>query len=120
MYEVFEQLLQKHNVSAYKVSKATGISQATLSDWKRGISTPKIDKLQKIADFFGVSLDYLRTGEQKEKQPSDTPSISDDALKAAFYRDYSDKLSSSEVDELWEDAKEYAQFKARQRMNKKD
>ena len=39
MYSIFEQLLQKNGVSAYKVSKDTGISQVTLSNWKNGIST---------------------------------------------------------------------------------
>lgn len=66
MYEYFENLLQKYGVTPYKVSKETGVSQSTLSDWKRGISTPKRDKLQKIADYFGVSLDYLTTGQEKD------------------------------------------------------
>lgn len=66
MYEIFSKLLQEHGITPYKVSKETGVSQSTLSDWKRGISTPKQDKLQKIADYFGVSLEYLMTGEEKE------------------------------------------------------
>ena len=66
MYEIFSKLLQTHGITPYKVSKETGVSQSTLSDWKRGISTPKQDKLQKIADYLGVSLDYLMTGEEKE------------------------------------------------------
>lgn len=72
MYEVFEQLLQKYGVTAYKVSKETGITQSTLSDWKRGRSTPKTENMKKIADYFGVSVEYLMTGknEQKEKEIS--------------------------------------------------
>lgn len=66
MYEIFSELLQTHGVTPYKVSKETGVSQSTLSDWKRGISTPKQDKLQKIADYFNVSLEYLTTGEETE------------------------------------------------------
>lgn len=66
MYEIFSKLLQDFNVTPYKVSKETGVSQSTLSDWKRGISTPKQDKLQKIADYFNVSLEYLMTGEEKK------------------------------------------------------
>lgn len=62
MYEIFVELLQKYGVSAYKVSKATGISQTTFSNWKSGRSTPKIESLQKIADYFGVTIDYLTTG----------------------------------------------------------
>ena len=66
MYEIFSKLLQEFNVTPYKVSKETGVSQSTLSDWKRGISTPKQDKLQKLADYFNVSLEYLMTGKEKE------------------------------------------------------
>ena len=72
MYEIFEQLLSKYGVTAYKVAKETGITTATLSNWKRGKYTPKQDKLQKIADYFGVSLEYLMTGKEdvvKEKSP---------------------------------------------------
>ena len=47
MYEIFEQLLQKYGLSAYKVSKETGITQSTLSDWKRGRSTPKTEEYEK-------------------------------------------------------------------------
>lgn len=66
MYEIFSKLLQEFNVTPYKVSKETGVSQSTLSDWKRGISTPKQDKLQILADYFNVSLEYLMTGKEKE------------------------------------------------------
>lgn len=35
MYEIFEQLLRERGITAYRVSKDTGITSATLSDWKR-------------------------------------------------------------------------------------
>lgn len=68
MYENFSKLLQLKGVTPYKVSKETGVSQSTLSDWKRGLSTPKQDKLQKIADYFNVSLEYLMTGKEKDNE----------------------------------------------------
>ena len=75
MYEIFEQLLQKYGVSAYKVSKATGVTQSTLSDWKRGRSTPKSENMKKLADYFGVSIDYLMTGKEEtsNKEPQLKP-----------------------------------------------
>lgn len=71
MYEIFEQLLQKYGVSAYKVAKETGVTQSTLSDWKRGRSTPKSENMKKLADYFGVSIDYLMTGKEEtsNKEP---------------------------------------------------
>jgi len=85
MYEIFEQLLRKHNLSAYKVSKMTGVTQSTLSDWKRGRSTPKTDTLQKIADYFDVSVDYLMGRESDEPNAIDKENnpivLDDDALE---------------------------------------
>ena len=46
--------------------KETGITTATISNWKAGRYTPKQDKLQKIAEYFGVTVEYLMTGEEKE------------------------------------------------------
>ncbi len=63
MYSVFVKLLQERNISTYKVAKETNIAQSVFSSWKNGISAPKTDKLQKIADYFGVSIEYLMTGE---------------------------------------------------------
>lgn len=59
MYERFLQLLKKKNITAYRVGKDTGISQNTLSYWKKGTGKPKTDKLKKIADYFNVSLKWL-------------------------------------------------------------
>ena len=64
MYSIFEELLQKYGVSTYKVSKDTGIAQSVFSSWKNGVSTPKQDKMQIIADYFNVSIEYLMTGKE--------------------------------------------------------
>ena len=58
-YARFEELLKMNKTTVYRVSKATGISGSTFTDWKNGRSYPKSDKLRKIADYFEVSLDVL-------------------------------------------------------------
>lgn len=75
MYEIFEQLLKQHGVTAYRVAKDTGVTTATLTSWKQGKYTPKPEKMQKIADYFGVSLSYLMTGKEdpSEKEPQLKP-----------------------------------------------
>nr|DAH87531.1 MAG TPA: Repressor protein CI [Caudoviricetes sp.] len=82
MYEIFAKLLEERGVTAYKVSKATGIAGSTFSDWKSGRSTPKQDKLQKIADYFGVSVDFLITGKEETAVAQETHVD----LKAEFNR----------------------------------
>lgn len=65
-YEIYCQIRDKLGYKDSAVAAGAGITKSTFSDWKAGRYQPKNDKLQKIADFFGVSLDYLMTGEEKE------------------------------------------------------
>lgn len=67
MYEIFKKLCEKNDVSSADVARATGVAKATLSEWKKGTYRPKADKLQKIADYFNVTLDYLMTGQHPEQ-----------------------------------------------------
>ena len=66
MYEVFEHLLQKFGVTTAEVCKATGIGQSTMSNWKSRRNMISGKNAQLIADYFGVSVDYLMTGREKE------------------------------------------------------
>lgn len=62
MYEIYCQLRDQNGVKDADVASVTGITKSTFSDWKNGRSKPKNEKLQKIADYFGVTVDYLMTG----------------------------------------------------------
>lgn len=59
MYEKFKKLLDSRGITLYRVSKETGLSTATLSDWKNGKSVPKRDKIEKICEYFNVSPSYF-------------------------------------------------------------
>ena len=59
MYDKFEKLLKEKGVTPYRVHKETGISTATLSDWKNGKSQPKRDKIEKICEYFSVPSSYF-------------------------------------------------------------
>ncbi len=67
MYDIFEKLCKERGITAYRVSKDTGISTATLSDWKTGKSHPKADKIRILADYFGVSPEYIATGVEESQ-----------------------------------------------------
>lgn len=66
MYETYCKLRDAKGLTDYKVAQDLGFSRSTLTQWKSGKFMPKADKLQKIADYFGVSVEYLMTGEVKE------------------------------------------------------
>lgn len=92
MYEIFRKLLNERNVTVYRVSKETGISSATFTEWKNGTYTPKQDKIQKIADYFNVSVDYLlgRTDDpspipKNENNSDDESEFDIDTIEYALY-----------------------------------
>ena len=64
MYEYYQKLLDEKGLKNADVARATGISNMTLSDWKRGKSEPKTKNMQKIADFLGTTVDYFTTGKE--------------------------------------------------------
>ena len=61
-YKTFEELLIINKTTVYRVSKDTGLAASTLSDWKNGRSAPKADKIRTLAEYFGVSTDYMLGG----------------------------------------------------------
>ena len=63
MYSVFKSLMEQKGVSASDVAKATGITASTFTMWKQGKISPNSQKMIKIADYFGVPVEYLLTGE---------------------------------------------------------
>lgn len=65
MYDIFEKLCELNNVTPYRVCKDTGITTATISNWKAGRYVPKQDKMKKLADYFGVTVEYLTYGDSE-------------------------------------------------------
>ncbi len=64
LYERIETLRNSKGISQGKLEKELGFSNGSYSKWKN--STPTPDRLQKVADYFNVSINYLLTGEEKE------------------------------------------------------
>lgn len=73
-------LRNANGVTQKQLSDYLGVKQNTLSYWERGIYDVDNASLQKIADFFGVTMDYLlchdssrTTGASANSQMSLTP-----------------------------------------------
>lgn len=61
-------LLKENGITAKKLTSDLEISNSSVSDWKKG-SKPSCDVVVKLAQYFGVSTDYILLGK-------DSPSIS--------------------------------------------
>lgn len=68
VYEKYAKIRDEKKLNDCKVSKATGITQSTFSDWKSGRSKPKIEKLIKLAEYFAVPVtEFLGEDDAKTK-----------------------------------------------------
>lgn len=80
-YAEFERLCEENGITPYRVAKDIGWNNSIFSNWKAGRSTPKADKRRIIAEYFGVSLEYLDTGDEalrnieKEVEADSDPNI---------------------------------------------
>lgn len=52
-------LMNSHGITAYKLSKETGISESVISRWKSGEQSPSLSSLVKVAHFFNCGLSDL-------------------------------------------------------------
>ena len=62
------QALNESELSAADISRLTGISESTLSQYKTGYAAPKRDKLQKISNALSVSPSWLMGLESDKKE----------------------------------------------------
>ena len=99
MYEIYQKLRDERGLKDSDVAREASVSKSTFSDWKVGRSKPGIKKLQKIADFFGVTVDYLMTGKEDEQKEKDN-----DDLKQK-YRELEELLRSDSMKPVRYDGK---------------
>lgn len=61
-YQHYAQYRDAKGMTDYKISKECGIPRSTLSAWKTGLNTPKVDTLLKISHLLNVPLGDLIGG----------------------------------------------------------
>lgn len=81
MWERFEELMKAKRLRIADVARETGISYSTFTDWKAGRYTPKADKIQKLADFFDVSYEYIMGTTNKKKDNIHQSTLKDNIMK---------------------------------------
>ena len=61
-------LIAKKGITREQFATDIGVAKNAISEWKSGRIRPNIDVVVKIARYFGVSTDYLLTGEEAHKK----------------------------------------------------
>ena len=57
LLEKIKKLCEKRGISIYKLEKDLGFSESSICKWENSI--PSAIKLKQVADYFGVTIDYL-------------------------------------------------------------
>lgn len=65
-YQIYLGLCNKGGLTPSKAALNMGISKTSVSRWKKGYNPTDIN-LQKVADYFGVTVDYFKKEELPDK-----------------------------------------------------
>lgn len=121
-YDRFEELCREKGVKPGRACSEMGLSRSLAAKWKSTkTEKPSADALEKMSVYFGKSIEEILNGETK-KAPTqeDEREIDDRQMKAAFLGGLADGLSDEEIDEYWDDARDYIGYKIQQKKNKPD
>lgn len=61
--------MKLHNKTQMEIVHDLGVSQATVSDWINGRKYPRIDRLQQLADYFGIYKSELTEDKSYFREP---------------------------------------------------
>jgi transcriptional regulator with XRE-family HTH domain len=72
------ELREKNELSQRELSKKLGLSQSTIGMYETGKREPNTEILTKIADFYGVSVDYLLDRDEETELPAYIMKVAND------------------------------------------
>lgn len=79
-------LMEINNINQVELANAIDVSRTTVNNWVLGYNVPRMDKIDLLCDYFGVSRDYMigsPTSHKEESYYSDkeTQEIADNIYK---------------------------------------
>lgn len=90
--EIFARNLQSYmdanNKSRKDICQALGFNYYTLTDWVKAKKMPRMDKVQKLADYFGILKSDLIEEKMTEEIKKDNDILSDIIIRAQTDKDF--------------------------------
>lgn len=103
--------MDKSGIDRNKLCADLNFSYTTVCGWLTAEKYPRIDKIERLANYFGIQKSDLI-------EDSPAPAISPDDIKAAFWGGDKD-LSKEDLDAMWADVKNFADFVAQKKKQEK-
>ena len=122
LYNRIDALCKERGTNITALCRDAKVARASLSELKAGrTKTLTLETGAKLAAVLKISVDELMgTETKKAPTPEDERVIDDRKMKAAFLGGLADGLSDEEIDEYWDDARDYIGYKIQQKKNKPD
>lgn len=102
-----------------QLGKKINVTKVSISGYEKGTRTPDLDTLQRIADFFDTSVDYL-LGRTDEPHPLGYDPDKVEAIFAHRRDDYMQELSEADQKQIEKILKEIAHLVAQREKKKED
>lgn len=102
------ELIEKNNIEQQQFTSAIGIRKQSVSEWKNGTTKTYMKHIDKIANYFNVSTDYLLG-------KSDSPQTLDEQLSGIDFALYGEVKEMT--DEEKQDILDYIRYKKSKKKN---
>ena len=109
-FDRFQALCQEKGVSVYRACQDIGLNRSAVAKWKAG-GKPNGTTAGKLADYFGVSTDYLLGLSQQRTESAPT----DEQIKFALFGG-----DGVITDEMYAEVKQFAAFVKQREAEKKE
>ena len=111
--KILRELRENKGLTLEQVAEALGLRNQYISNYELGKRRPDYDTLAKLADFYGVTVDYLLGREQKKAPTQEGErQIIDDDIKFALW-------GTREIDdEVLDRVRQFAKFAQENEKNK--
>ena len=109
----FKALCEERNISVYRACTDIGLNRSAVAKWKNG-GRPNGSTAARLADYFGVTTDYLLEQSDERIAPEPVRAVTDDDIKFALFG------GNGEItDAMYDEVKRFAAF-VLQRENSKE
>lgn len=111
-------ICKEKKIPISKLERDLGYSNGYIGQLRKGVFPT--DRLVDIANYLGVSTDYLLTGEETKKSLSEAGEgeVTDRQVKAAFF--HGTDMTEEEMDAAWDDVMDFRDLVLKRRERERD
>ena len=110
----FKALCDEKGISVYRACTDIGLNRSAVAKWKSG-GKPNGTTASRLADYFGVTTDYLLEQSEQRAPTESRPAVSDEDIKFALFGG-----SGDITDAMYEEVKQFAAFLKQREAGKKE